>query len=484
MYRHLNAMDVHHRALYERIQQFSLDLPEAKLSFSKRLARENGWSLGYTHQVVEEYKKFAFLAVAAGHPVTPSDQVDQVWHLHLSYTRSYWEDFCPNILQTPLHHQPTNGGTSEKLKFDDWYGKTLESYAQFFDQAPPISIWPAPKERFGRDLHFLRVNTQQNWVVHKPSLSSGVKKIVSRQSVLLTLFTGLTLGATGCQPIINFPNLLDLKGPEFLSFFVGLMAVTGILAFLLRNFLRLPSDSPTPGSLHLSIYEKAYLANGKQRVVETAIASLVQQKYVRVLPEEQKLAVIKTGENVSDPTEQAVLDVIALDGNLKPIYAEISSVTDAIRDRLQQQHLIVSPKQSFDARVFPALMVAGCLGLGILKIWVGVSRDKPVGYLSFLCTVAMIATAYFAVTPIHRSQYGDRILQELRSGVQRSSALKQTDSQIPLACALLGITALPPEMFPDFKKVFAPVSNGDGGSGDGGGGCGGGGCGGCGGCGG
>ncbi|MEO0455971.1 MAG: hypothetical protein AAF152_05215, partial [Cyanobacteria bacterium P01_A01_bin.114] len=70
--------------LYERIQSFSLDQPDAQLSFSKRLARDNHWSLDYAQEVIEEYKKFAFLAVAAGHPVTPSDHVDQAWHLHLT----------------------------------------------------------------------------------------------------------------------------------------------------------------------------------------------------------------------------------------------------------------------------------------------------------------------------------------------------------------------------------------------------------------
>ena len=32
---------------------------------------------------IEEYRKFVFLALVAGHQITPSDQVDQVWHLHL-----------------------------------------------------------------------------------------------------------------------------------------------------------------------------------------------------------------------------------------------------------------------------------------------------------------------------------------------------------------------------------------------------------------
>ena len=59
-----------------------------------RLASENGWSREYAVRVMQEYRRFAFLAVAAGHPVSPSDAVDQAWHLHLVYTRSYWDEFC------------------------------------------------------------------------------------------------------------------------------------------------------------------------------------------------------------------------------------------------------------------------------------------------------------------------------------------------------------------------------------------------------
>src|SRR5947199_354356 len=76
-------------------------------------------------RAIEEYRRFAFLAVAAGHPVSPSDAVDQVWHLHLLYTRSYWVQFCGEVLGKPLHHEPSTGGGGEAAKFDAWYGQTL-----------------------------------------------------------------------------------------------------------------------------------------------------------------------------------------------------------------------------------------------------------------------------------------------------------------------------------------------------------------------
>ena len=176
-------------ALYRRIEAFSFDEGETALSFAARLARENVWPIAYAERVIDEYKKFMFLAVVAGHSVTPSDQVDQVWHLHLLYTRSYWDRFCEEVLLTPVHHGPTEGGQEEKAKFADWYRNTLESYEKFFGQAPPPDIWPDASIRFGDDLHFTRINTRRNWVIpHSWSRQFAFNGIL----VLLPLLMGAT----------------------------------------------------------------------------------------------------------------------------------------------------------------------------------------------------------------------------------------------------------------------------------------------------
>src|SRR5688572_23915413 len=108
------------RELWSRIAAFPLDEGSPPLSFAARLARENAWSVSHAARVLEEYRRFAYLAVAAGHPVTPSEDVDQAWHLHLTYTRSYWTRFCATVLGRELHHEPTQGGAAEARKFQDW----------------------------------------------------------------------------------------------------------------------------------------------------------------------------------------------------------------------------------------------------------------------------------------------------------------------------------------------------------------------------
>src|SRR5688572_2076553 len=112
--------------LLARINAHRLDRQGVALPFSARLAQENGWPLIYARRVVKEYRRFIYLACIAREEVTPSDEVDQVWHLHLAYSRDYWEEFCPNVLRRPLHHGPTEGGSEETERYKANYRRTLE----------------------------------------------------------------------------------------------------------------------------------------------------------------------------------------------------------------------------------------------------------------------------------------------------------------------------------------------------------------------
>lgn len=184
--------------LKHRLDAFKIDDPEASFPFSARLARENRWSQEYTHRVIEEYKRFAYLAMAAGHPVTPSVDVDQVWHLHLTYTRSYWEEFCPVVLGRPLHHGPTKGGQAEGAKFHDWYSRTLESYESHFGHKPPVDIWPNASDRFARQARIYQVSDATHWVIPKPR-----DWRISRRAG----FALLALGLTGCSALVSSEGL-------------------------------------------------------------------------------------------------------------------------------------------------------------------------------------------------------------------------------------------------------------------------------------
>jgi len=134
----------HDRKLRARLRAYSLDEPGASEPFSARLARENGWTAQQAQAVIEEYKRFLYLAMTAGHRVTPSAAVDRAWLLHLADARSYRDGLCRAVLGRAVLHRPSPGGPAEVAVME--YTRTLDSYRAAFGQEPPEWIWPGPAQ--------------------------------------------------------------------------------------------------------------------------------------------------------------------------------------------------------------------------------------------------------------------------------------------------------------------------------------------------
>ncbi|MBO0951104.1 glycine-rich domain-containing protein [Fibrella forsythiae] len=184
--------------LWTKLSTFSIDgsdsrLARPSLTFAARLARENGWTAAYTQRVMEEYRKFLFLCCVTPTGVTPSDPVDQAWHLHLTYTKSYWDDLCRNTLGRDINHNPTKGGASEGQKFDGMYSHSQLLYAHYFGTPPPADIWHNNQQRFS-DIDFERVNRRTNWIVRKPNWIRAEPLLLG---LIVAAVSGLFLQASG-----------------------------------------------------------------------------------------------------------------------------------------------------------------------------------------------------------------------------------------------------------------------------------------------
>ncbi len=173
--------------LWRRLSEYSPDDPKAHISFSDRLRRESNWTLAYTKRVVEEYKRFIYLACVEEHEMTPSEDVDAAWHLHLVHTRSYWDELCGEILGRKLHHGPTTGGARERKRFGSAYEDTLASYLRIFGSSPPPDIWPTQAERFAKTGRMRWVDTGQSWVIRKPRLNCWPRVTAIGGAGVLTL---------------------------------------------------------------------------------------------------------------------------------------------------------------------------------------------------------------------------------------------------------------------------------------------------------
>lgn len=182
--------------LRRRIEAFRLDDPQSSFPFSARLARDMCWTRSHAGRCISEYRRFVYLACIAGHPVTPSDDVDAVWHLHLTYSRSYWRDMCASVLHQPLHHGPTRGGVQEAIRYRDQYEATLATYRSAFGEEPPADIWPASDVRFAPERPMI-VNRQTHWVIPKQPFRAFGRAIRSKAAAVAVLIgsTGLAAAA-------------------------------------------------------------------------------------------------------------------------------------------------------------------------------------------------------------------------------------------------------------------------------------------------
>lgn len=468
-------------SLLQRLENFQIDSPEASFSFSDRLARENNWSHEYTRQVIVEYKRFAYLAVAAGHPVSPPEDVDQVWHLHLSYSENYWKIFCPKILGQPLHHMPSQGGRTDREKFEGWYEQTCASYEKHFGQQPPADIWPSGEQKRAARHKFTRVDRSRHWVIPKPKFTFRAKALLALASVPLFLFcTGATSG-TGA-------NVFDWSGPDFLFFYFSTSTIVVLVAVLLRYHLRRP-HAPQPLSIPpLDPYAIAYLNGGKGLTVDAALANLIRQNAVH-LDSKKRILTANMVPEFAHEIEHRVYTAIQSKGSeLKDVRLSAKPAVEKVVEHLQSLGLLMSRSITWKATILPFGVIVAMIAIGLVKIGIGLSRGKPVLFLVLICLIIAIGTVIGLARRTARSRYGDAVLAQIQDEHQAQAKLGRQTASLPTAefvmiLGLFGMSALAGTDLDHLRKPLATPGS-DGGSVDGsgcGGGCGGGGCGGCGG---
>jgi len=124
--------------------------------FIERMMKENMWSREYTLRVINEYKKFVYLATIQN--VAPSYEVDQVWHTHLLFTKDY-KKMCEEVLKTELHHNPTDKADVRTLGKNQ-YQETKQLYTKIFGYPPPSDIWTNWK-----DSQYTQIDLKTHWVI-------------------------------------------------------------------------------------------------------------------------------------------------------------------------------------------------------------------------------------------------------------------------------------------------------------------------------
>ncbi len=472
---------------YQRILSFPIDDGASLFSFEARLAHENGWSTEFAHRVVVEYRRFVFLAMIGDHPVTPSDEVDQAWHLHLTYSRSYWQSWCGDLLGRPLHHNPTRGGAAEAARYRQQYRQTLATYRQTFGNEPPTDIWPSVEVRFGADLHFVRVNTQRNLVISKAAL----RRTALGAAVLLAIVC-----ATGCGGAV--PNPFDLPGVAFFKVLIPMMVAAILLGRLLRYLACTPGPQPGDDEVPLDWADVAYLSGGAERLTTAGLARLVALGAVRVSADGQTLE--PTGHRTAaglSLVESTVLRALPLGRDQQADLASLSERVDAgytaQKTHLREDGYLMPLSRVVWARSLGVLpLLAVLVFLAVPRFVLAILAARPVGFLLFFMlamAISVVSVVLAASAPRDRQSRRTRgILKRLRKAHPQAQVGTMPLAETGLLVGLWGTAVLASLSDAPLLALTnwypRPTTSASGGCGAGcGGGCGGcgGGCGGCGG---
>lgn len=107
---------------------------------AERLKKDGAVELHLIDQAIKEFKRYmALVALGYRELAMISQEVDEVWHNFILFTREYGY-FCKRIFGEFIHHTPN---TSRNSLSPESTGKFIALYSHFFGQ--PRSIWRIDK---------------------------------------------------------------------------------------------------------------------------------------------------------------------------------------------------------------------------------------------------------------------------------------------------------------------------------------------------
>lgn len=264
-------------------------------------------------------------------------------------------------------------------------------------------------------------------------------------------------------------NPLDWTGPNFLVFFVVTFLLAMLLTWVLGWLLRTPADEPPDSALDLSPYEAAYLAGGNEMLTSATIARMIQDGIVTADSTKWRF---KTQGSLPpdapeiDRTIYAVIDSESKDG-CKPsnIFPHVISAAAPIRRNLEELGLLLTSDQLLRIRLISILPMVALLLLGVMKIVVGITRDRPVQLLVALLFFATVVTFFVFLRSMLRSRRGDRALALIRkrhAALETQSARRISEMaghDLMFAVGLFGLTYLSGTHMTDLRSMLSAAES-------------------------
>ncbi|QSQ15275.1 TIGR04222 domain-containing membrane protein [Myxococcus landrumensis] len=261
-------------------------------------------------------------------------------------------------------------------------------------------------------------------------------------------------------------NPLNWAGPQFLRVYAVLFLLALVLGIALRRWLRASGGPPPSRRRPLDPYEVALLS-GPKEVVHTALARLLHEGAIRM--DGPNIETTGKHRDSSSPIERATYRAVSSQSmTLGELHSRAEPAIQELKEPLIAEGLLVAPHLGKLARWLPPLLCGLLLYLGLIKIGVGMWRDKPVGGLVLFSLINFI-TVLVLSQKVWRTRQGDEVLAGLRAeqAPLRMTARSAKSSEVmnshdlALAVALFGLGAVTLTDFELLRRQIAPeVSSG------------------------
>ena len=273
----------------------------------------------------------------------------------------------------------------------------------------------------------------------------------------------------------------DLHGSEFLLRYGELALIAVIASFLIPPFLRPQGRADGLRGRPADEDELALLAGGRQRFAEAVAVRLLASGAATVqVGGTLHIRDLRGGKTLAERRIMALSSPVSW----LAVTETLAGPAETGERRLEEKGLLIDRASALHLRLIQTAPLALLFAFGLTKWIIGWMRDRPVGFLTVLLVLTLIA-ALLRYSVLDRStRAGQRAVADARFEAARLRRAMPTD-EAPLAVALFGTSVLLGSYLSDFHRMrSASTGGGDssssGGCSGGGGGCGGGGCGGCG----
>src|SRR5262249_27251149 len=144
---------------------------------------------------------------------------------------------------------------------------------------------------------------------------------------------------------------------------------------------------------------------------------------------------------------------------IKEVLAAAKPALEKIVSSLQAQSLVLPDAQAMKARFIPLAIAAIALLAGVMKMLIGTSRGKAIGFLAVLFFVSLVASLLIFARRPWRTRRGDAVLARLREQHGSVRRIGSTATDVALMIGLFGMSALAGSELNDLRRSLQPMAN-------------------------